>query len=104
MTQQYDNTNKGALFVNSRKLSDRHPDMNGKINIDGVEYWLSGWWKQGRESEFLSLSLGQRVEQQQETQHPAPQPTRGRGRPQTQQPEPQGYGGSDGFEDRDIPF
>lgn len=102
MSQQYDNTGKGALFVNDRKQSDKHPDMNGKININGVDYWLSGWWKQTQRGEILSLSLGQPVNQQQQQ---APQAhTRGRGRPQTQQPEPQGYGGSDGFEDRDIPF
>lgn len=100
--QQYDQTNRGALFVNDRKQSDKHPDMNGKININGVDYWLSGWWKQTQRGEILSLSLGQPVNQQQQQ---APQAhTRGRGRPQTQQPEPQGYGGSDGFEDRDIPF
>jgi hypothetical protein len=87
--------------VNDRKQSDKHPDMNGKININGVDYWLSGWWKQTQRGEILSLSLGQPVNQQQQ----APQAhTRGRGRPQTQQSEPQGYGGSDGFEDRDIPF
>lgn len=76
--------------------------MNGKLNIDGVEYWLSGWWKQGKSGEFLSLALGQRVEQQQEAQHPAPQPMRGRGRPQQQEQ----YTGNDGFEDNlgDVPF
>lgn len=100
--QQYDQNNRGALFVNDRKQSDKHPDMNGKININGVDYWLSGWWKQTQRGEILSLSLGQPVNQQQQQ---APQAhTRGRGRQQTQQPEPQGYGGSDGFEDRDIPF
>lgn len=100
--QQYDQTNRGALFVNDRKQSDKHPDMNGKININGVDYWISGWWKQTQRGEILSLSLGQPVNQQQQQTPQAH--TRGRGRPQTQRPESQGYGGGDGFEDRDIPF
>lgn len=99
MTQQYDNTGKGALFVNDRKQSDKHQDMNGKININGVDYWLSGWWKQTQRGEILSLSLGQPVNQQQ--QQAPQQPARGRGRPQPQQEQ---YTGNDGFEDSSIPF
>lgn len=40
---QYDNTNKGAIWGNKDKQSDKHPDFKGSINIEGVEYWLSGW-------------------------------------------------------------
>ena len=58
----YDNTNKGALFQNDRKESDRHPDYRGQINIEGTEYWLSAWVKtisQGARQgeEMLSLSV-----------------------------------------------
>lgn len=60
----YDNTNKGALFTNERKETDKHPDVNGKLNVAGVEHWISGWWKQGKKGEFLSLSLGNPVESQ----------------------------------------
>lgn len=82
MTQQYDNRNKGILFVNDRKTTDKHPDMNGKLNINGVEHWFSGWWKQGNKGEFLSISLGAPVEQQQQPQRQQQaQPARGRGRP-----------------------
>lgn len=92
---QYDNTSRGALFVNDRKQSDKHPDMQGKINVDGVDYYLSGWWKQTAKGEILSLALGKRVDE-----HPTQQtqPSRGRGRPQARQ-EAQ-------FEDidDDIPF
>lgn len=40
---QYDNTNKGAIWGNDKKESDRHPDFKGSINVEGVEYWLSAW-------------------------------------------------------------
>jgi len=95
MSQQYDNSNRGALFVNDRKQSDKHPDMQGKINVDGVDYYLSGWWKQTAKGEILSLALGKRVDE-----HPTQQTqtSRGRGRPAAMQ-EPR-------FEDidDDIPF
>ena len=72
---EYDRTNTGALFTNDRKTTDKHPDMNGKINIAGVEHWFSGWWKKGQRGDFLSLSIGKPVEEQpqQETRgRPAP--------------------------------
>lgn len=61
----YDNTNRGVLFDNDRKETDSHPDMTGSINIDGVDHWFSGWWKNGSKGEFLSLSIGKPKDQQQ---------------------------------------
>jgi hypothetical protein len=43
VTKQYDNTNRGVFFKNDRKETDKHPDWTGTLNVDGVEYWLSGW-------------------------------------------------------------
>jgi len=57
MSQQYDNTNKGVLFINDRKERDTHPDRKGSINIDGKEYWLSGWDKQTSRGDTISLSV-----------------------------------------------
>lgn len=57
MSQQYDNTNKGVLFLNDRKESDKHPDRKGSINIEGKEYWLSGWDKQTSRGDTISLSV-----------------------------------------------
>jgi hypothetical protein len=53
---QYDNTNRGTLFTNDRKTSEKHPDLKGSINIEGKEYWLSGWFKTGKSGGFTSLS------------------------------------------------
>lgn len=39
----YDNNNKGAIWKNDRKASDKHPDYTGAIVVDGKEYWLSAW-------------------------------------------------------------
>lgn len=57
MSEKYDNTNRGALFVNGRKETEKHPDYNGSINIDGVDYWLSGWKSFGKKDGKMYLSL-----------------------------------------------
>jgi hypothetical protein len=55
--QQYDNTNRGVLFLNDRKEQDTHPDRKGSINIEGKEYWLSAWDKETSKGETISLSV-----------------------------------------------
>ena len=54
---QYDNTDRGVLFKNTRKEKDSHPDYNGSINVGGTEMWLSAWIKQGKNGPFMSLSV-----------------------------------------------
>lgn len=55
---QYDNTNRGALFINDRKTpGSRQPDYKGSINIEGVEYWVSGWVKDTTRGEIVSMSV-----------------------------------------------
>jgi len=39
----YDNTNRGSIWGNDKKETDRHPDFTGSLNVDGVEYWVSAW-------------------------------------------------------------
>lgn len=86
MNKQYDNTNRGVLFLNDRKEQDKHPDRKGSINIDGKEYWLSGWDKKTSRGDTISLSV--QPKEQAKATHKAQQ--------QTSQPQ-------DGFDD-DLPF
>lgn len=49
--------NSGSLFKNDRKEKDSHPDYTGTINVDGADYWISGWVKDGQKGAFFSLSV-----------------------------------------------
>lgn len=58
MSGDYDNTNRGALFKNEDKQSDRHADYRGSINVDGKEFWLDAWLKTSKQGKkFMSLSV-----------------------------------------------
>lgn len=56
MSQQRDNS--GILGKNERRTKDSHPTHSGQCMIDGKQYWISGWVKDGRDgSRFFSLAF-----------------------------------------------
>lgn len=64
---EYDDTNRGVLFANDRKTTDRHPDYTGTLNVEGVDRFLSGWINMSKNKggkKWLSLSLGKRKDSQ----------------------------------------
>lgn len=50
-------TNSGSLFKNDRKEKDTHPDYRGTINVDGREWEISAWLKDGAKGKFMSLAV-----------------------------------------------
>ena len=40
---EYDNTNRGSIWKNDKKETEKHPDFTGSINVDGKEFWVSAW-------------------------------------------------------------
>ncbi len=100
----YDDTNRGALWGNRDKKSDKHPDFKGQINVDGVEYWLSAWKRDPNEqnpkapSLKIALTPKDQAHQQgmQQAKAAAPQ----------QSASPQNAGGKtvNALEEDDIPF
>lgn len=75
----YDKTNTGILSRNERKESDKHPDFKGALNIEGVEYWLSGWVQERKDGtgKFFSLKVNRKDAQQPQQAKPAQTPANG---------------------------
>lgn len=61
----YDNNNRGAIWKNEDRKSDKHPQYKGSINVAGVDYWLSAWIgnKDNPKAPALSLSVQAKDEQ-----------------------------------------
>lgn len=48
----------GALFKNTRKETDQHPDYNGTIVVHGEHLWISAWIKESAAGKkYMSLSV-----------------------------------------------
>lgn len=69
---EYSNENRGVLFKNDRKETDKHPDYRGNINVDGAEFWLDAWIKTSKKdgSKFMSLSIKPKEARAQSTPQP----------------------------------
>jgi len=81
--QEYDNTNSGVLFREQEKKSEKHPDFKGSINVEGNDYWLSGWVNEAKDGrKYFKLSV-----QPKESQGAKPAPKQ-----------------SNSFTNEDIPF
>jgi hypothetical protein len=49
--------NSGSIFKNSRKERETHADYQGQALIDGREFFINAWIKEGKSGKFLSLSF-----------------------------------------------
>lgn len=78
----YDNTNRGSIFKNDKKEKETQPDFTGKLNVDGVDYFIDGWRyaeKPGKKA-FISLKVkkmekqtgGQRTEKKEKLDDEVP--------------------------------
>ena len=47
----------GSLFKNEKKTEEKHPQMQGSCLIDGVEYYISAWTKEGAKGRWQSLAF-----------------------------------------------
>lgn len=74
----FDNTNRGALFINDKKEpGDKKPDRTGSLNVDGVEYFIDGWIRKSQAgATFLSLSV-KRKQAAKPAQKPVQRPSSG---------------------------
>lgn len=74
--------NKGSLFENDHKQTEKHPDFRGTINVNGVIYWISAWKDTtGEGKKRLNLSVQpqeQREDVREEPRQSRPTPARAR--------------------------
>lgn len=55
MKKTYDNS--GTLGKNERREKETHPTHTGKCLIEGKEYYVNAWVKEGPTGKFFSLSF-----------------------------------------------
>jgi uncharacterized protein (DUF736 family) len=72
MSDQYDNTNRGVLFINDQMGNEKRPNYRGSLTINVstadkdpvlVDFNVSGWKKTSKKgTTFLSLSVERKPE------------------------------------------
>lgn len=55
---EYNNENRGALWKNDRRHDEKFPHYKGSLNVEGIDFWISAWLKEGKDgNKFMSLSI-----------------------------------------------
>jgi len=60
--------NSGTMFKNHSKNKENQPDYRGECKINGTVLAISGWIKQGKKGEFLSLAFSEPRQREQDSQ------------------------------------
>lgn len=57
---EYDNTNSGVLFRDTKRTNDKAPEYTGKLDVGGKEYRLAAWLKESKSgTKFFSLKISE---------------------------------------------
>lgn len=59
--------NTGAIFKNTNKKAETHPDYKGQINVDGKLKEIALWIKDGKNGKFFSVSISEPYIKQEST-------------------------------------
>lgn len=69
MTKQYDNEKRIVVFPNDKEGNAKRPDFRGSLQLNGREWRVSLWRRDGQRGEFWSGTL----EEPKPKSSPAPQ-------------------------------
>lgn len=94
----YDNNLTGIISKNDRKTDDKHPDIKGQCEINGVNYWIDGWAKSRKSDGGKFYSLRFKAKDQDTKQHERPSHDAAKAR------QTAATSGSGFDDDCDIPF
>jgi hypothetical protein len=67
----YDNNNRGGLWKNDKRTTDKHPQLSGAAEVDGKQYWVSAWTSKGEGNKPI-VSLSFKPKDEAPTQQAAP--------------------------------
>lgn len=66
MPQQFDTRNRGSLFKNDKKESEKHPDYTGPGDVNGVEVRMAAWMRTSKKgTRYMSIAFTPAEEQAQ---------------------------------------
>lgn len=51
--------NTGSIFKNDRKEKENQPDYRGTINVNGKDWSIALWVKDGKKGKFFSASISE---------------------------------------------
>jgi hypothetical protein len=68
---EYDKTNTFALFKNDKGDNPKRPDYTGNLNVDGIEFRVSGWVREGAKGKFISGTVQMKETQGETRSKPA---------------------------------
>ncbi len=54
--------NSGVLFRNDKRENEKAPSYKGNITVDGKDYWISAWIKEGKSGKFMGLAVSPKEE------------------------------------------
>ena len=57
--------NSGVLFKADNRANEKAPHYKGSIVVNGVDYWISAWIKEGKSGKFMGLAVSPKETQAQ---------------------------------------
>ena len=60
--KQNQRDNSGVLFKSDKIENERSPQYKGNITVDGKDYWISAWVKEGKSGKFMGLAVSPKEE------------------------------------------